>query len=95
MVDSPVPTLLYTILYLGIVCVGPRVMRDRKPFKLTSILVPYNLVMAVLNLYIAFEVRLLFFFKVVQMYFVFGQRILCSFLCLIFHQVLNGFDYYC
>ncbi|XP_054263695.1 elongation of very long chain fatty acids protein 4-like [Macrosteles quadrilineatus] len=55
MVDSPVPTLLYTFLYLSIVCVGPRLMRDRKPFKLKWILVPYNLSMAILNMYIAFE----------------------------------------
>ncbi|XP_046665857.1 elongation of very long chain fatty acids protein 4-like [Homalodisca vitripennis] len=55
MVDSPTPTLLYTALYLAIVGVGPRLMRDRKPFKLKWILLPYNIAMAVLNLYIAFE----------------------------------------
>lgn len=62
MVDSPVPTLLYTALYLGVVCIGPRLMRDRKPFKLTSILIPYNLAMAALNLYIAFEVNYSYYY---------------------------------
>ncbi|CAH1392972.1 unnamed protein product [Nezara viridula] len=55
MVDSPVPTVLYTILYLVIVGIGPRLMKDRKPFKLTWCLVPYNLAMSLLNLYIAIE----------------------------------------
>ncbi|XP_039294667.1 elongation of very long chain fatty acids protein 4 isoform X2 [Nilaparvata lugens] len=55
MVDSPMPTLLYTLLYLVIVCIGPRFMRNKKPMKLTWVLIPYNLSMAVLNLYIAIE----------------------------------------
>ncbi|GBP40592.1 Elongation of very long chain fatty acids protein 4 [Eumeta japonica] len=57
LVDSPMPTLVYTLLYLFIVWIGPKMMKDRKPFKLTWLLVPYNLTMAVLNAYIA--VRLL------------------------------------
>jgi len=57
MVDSPIPTFLYTILYLIIVFTGPKLMKHRKPFKLTWALVPYNLSMALLNLYIAVEVR--------------------------------------
>lgn len=56
MVDSPVPTIGYTILYLIIVYVGPRLMKKREPFRLTWALVPYNLAMALLNLYIAMEV---------------------------------------
>ncbi|KAI5702271.1 hypothetical protein M8J76_015967 [Diaphorina citri] len=55
MVDSPIPTLAYTLIYLSIVTIGPRLMRDRKPYKLTSILVPYNMLMCALNLYIAIE----------------------------------------
>ncbi|KAF4526383.1 hypothetical protein B566_EDAN016458 [Ephemera danica] len=58
LVDSPVPTLLYTVLYLAIVWAGPRIMRDRKPFHLTWALVPYNFAMAGLNLYIAVELLL-------------------------------------
>lgn len=58
-VDSPAPTLLYTLLYLAIVWVGPRVMKNRKPFKLTVVLIPYNLAMAFLNAYIAVQVNII------------------------------------
>ncbi|KAJ8984866.1 hypothetical protein NQ317_002705 [Molorchus minor] len=52
LVDSPVPTLLYTLLYLFIVWIGPKLMAHREPFKLTWLLIPYNLYMAALNAYI-------------------------------------------
>ncbi|CAB0018188.1 unnamed protein product [Nesidiocoris tenuis] len=55
LVDSPVPTLLYTVIYLAIVGIGPKVMEKRKPFQLNWILIPYNLAMSLLNLYIAIE----------------------------------------
>jgi hypothetical protein len=61
-VDSPKPTLLYTLLYLFIVWSGPKIMKQRKAFKLTWALVPYNLAMALLNAYIAIEVRYFFHF---------------------------------
>ena len=60
--DSPKPTLIYTILYLFIVWVGPKIMRRRKAFKLTWLLVPYNLAMACLNAYIAIQVNFLILF---------------------------------
>jgi elongation of very long chain fatty acids protein 4 len=50
------PTALYTVLYLAIVWAGPRLMKNRKPFRLTWALIPYNLAMAALNFYIASEV---------------------------------------
>lgn len=64
LVDTPWPTLLSTMVYLGIVWYGPRLMKDRKPFRLTWALIPYNLAMAALNAFIAFEVQpfLYFFF---------------------------------
>ena len=55
LVDSPVPTLVYTVIYLSIVWAGPRLMKKKNPFKLTWLLIPYNLAMAILNGYIAFE----------------------------------------
>ncbi|XP_057341390.1 elongation of very long chain fatty acids protein 4-like [Microplitis mediator] len=55
LVDSPVPTLFFTVIYLMIVWSGPKLMRKRKPFKLTWILVPYNFAMAALNAYIAIQ----------------------------------------
>ncbi|KAL6435984.1 hypothetical protein ACFW04_005661 [Cataglyphis niger] len=56
LVDSPQPTLIYTLLYLLIVWAGPKVMKKRKAFKLTWALVPYNLAMACLNAYIAIQI---------------------------------------
>lgn len=55
LVDSPVPTLVYTLIYLSIVWAGPKLMKKKNPLKLTWLLIPYNLAMAVLNGYIAFE----------------------------------------
>jgi len=60
MVDSPVPTITFTILYLIIVYIGPRLMKHRAPFRLTSVLIPYNLAMALLSLYIAVEVSMVY-----------------------------------
>ena len=56
MVDSPIPTLSYTLLYLGMVAIGPRLMKNRKPFRLKQVMLIYNLFMAALNAYIAEEV---------------------------------------
>jgi elongation of very long chain fatty acids protein 4 len=53
------PTMLYTVLYLAIVWAGPRLMKNREPFRLTWALIPYNLSMAALNFYIASEVSAL------------------------------------
>lgn len=58
LVDSPKPTLIYTMFYLLIVWAGPKVMKKRKAFKLTWALVPYNLAMACLNAYIAIQVNI-------------------------------------
>lgn len=56
MVDSPLPTIGYTILYLIMVALGPRLMKNRRPFTLKKTMIAYNLSMCVLNAYIAFEV---------------------------------------
>ncbi|CAG9769515.1 unnamed protein product [Ceutorhynchus assimilis] len=55
LVDSPIPTIIFTALYLFLVRIGPKYMEKREPFKLTMLLVPYNMAMAGLNFYIAFE----------------------------------------
>ncbi|KAK0088421.1 hypothetical protein PV325_012085 [Microctonus aethiopoides] len=52
LVDSPMPTLFYTILYLSVVWSGPKLMKNRKAFKLTWILIPYNFAMAILNAFL-------------------------------------------
>ena len=53
---SPVPTLVITLAYLVCVHYGSKWMVQRKPFSLRWILIPYNLSMCCLNLYIALEV---------------------------------------
>jgi len=52
---SPVPTLMFTLSYLLVVYYGRHWMKNRKPFSLRFILVPYNLSMCLLNFYIALE----------------------------------------
>lgn len=79
LVDSPLPTVIYTVMYLAIVWIGPKLMQkwvkmvlalkipylnftfnlftlqSRSPYKLTGLLVPYNLSMAILNGYICVQ----------------------------------------
>ncbi|KAL3279453.1 hypothetical protein HHI36_016964 [Cryptolaemus montrouzieri] len=55
LVDSPLPTLAYTAVYLFLVWIGPKYMKSRPPFKLKWLLIPYNLCMAALNAYIALQ----------------------------------------
>ena len=50
------PTILLSMAYLLMVAYGPKLMANRKPFQLTWLLIPYNLSMALLNLYIAVQV---------------------------------------
>ena len=69
---SPVPTLLIAMAYLTSIYYGRRFMAKRKPFSIRGILIPYNLAMALLNLYIGLEViklvglwmKLLLFYKI-------------------------------
>jgi elongation of very long chain fatty acids protein 4 len=53
---SPGPTLLIAMAYLTSIYYGRRFMAKRKPFSIRGILIPYNLAMALLNLYIGLEV---------------------------------------
>ncbi|XP_039295362.1 elongation of very long chain fatty acids protein 4, partial [Nilaparvata lugens] len=55
LVDSPLPTLLCVLFYLIAVRIGPVFMRNRRPMKLKWILIPYNLLMTLLNLYIVIQ----------------------------------------
>lgn len=54
-VDSPVPTLTLTCAYLVVVWIGPKLMINRKPFEVRPFLIAYNLALAMLNFYLAFE----------------------------------------
>jgi elongation of very long chain fatty acids protein 4 len=55
LMQSPLPTIALIIVYLTIVNIGPRLMKNRKPFDLKPILVVYNLFLVGLSAYIVFE----------------------------------------
>lgn len=58
LMDSPFPTLIMVITYLYIVTyLGPKVMANRKPFKLNNILVLYNAGQVVFSFVMLWEVR--------------------------------------
>lgn len=54
-VDSPTPTIIITLAYLIIVWIGPKLMRDRKPFDVKYLMIFYNFALVLLNLYISSE----------------------------------------
>ena len=57
LMDSPIPTFLIVLLYLyGVTILGPRVMANRKPFKLRGTLVAYNAFQVVFSLGMLYEV---------------------------------------
>lgn len=58
LMDSPVPTILIVLLYLYLVVIfGPRMMVNRKPYKLRVVLVVYNAFQVVFSLGMLYEVR--------------------------------------
>jgi len=59
LMDSPVPTVLIVLLYLYIVVIfGPRMMANRKPYKLRGVLLVYNAFQVVFSLGMLYEVRI-------------------------------------
>lgn len=57
LMDSPFPTLIMVITYLYIVTyLGPKVMANRKPFKLNNILVLYNAGQVIFSFVMLWEV---------------------------------------
>ncbi|XP_078508742.1 very long chain fatty acid elongase 4-like [Lissotriton helveticus] len=55
LVYSPVPVALIFSLYLLVVVFGPRMMQNREPLKLTSVLITYNFALVSLSVYMFFE----------------------------------------
>lgn len=55
--DSPLPTVALVVAYLYVVMfLGPRMMANRKPFKLNEILVIYNAIQVIFSLLMLWEV---------------------------------------
>ena len=61
LMQSPLPTLCISTLYLLFVWLGPKWMKDREPFQMRLVLILYNFGMVLLNLFIFREVGLLKF----------------------------------
>jgi len=56
LMSSPLPTLTMCLSYAFIVKVlGPRLMRDRKPFQLRKTLIVYNLLQVIFSTWIFYE----------------------------------------
>ncbi|XP_032817644.1 very long chain fatty acid elongase 5 [Petromyzon marinus] len=55
LLDSYLPTLVSTLVYLLVVAVGPKLMRERQPFSLKGLLVVYNALLTALSFYMFYE----------------------------------------
>uniref|UniRef100_A0A1B0C376 Elongation of very long chain fatty acids protein n=1 Tax=Glossina palpalis gambiensis TaxID=67801 RepID=A0A1B0C376_9MUSC len=59
MMSSPFPTLIVCVFYAYFVkVIGPRLMENRKPFRLQNTLVIYNAIQVVLSLWIFYEIAM-------------------------------------
>ncbi|XP_071452990.1 very long chain fatty acid elongase 7-like [Hetaerina americana] len=59
MMSSPLPTLLLCMTYVYFVkWLGPRIMRNRKPFDLRRVLVAYNILQVSYNAWLFYEARI-------------------------------------
>lgn len=55
--DSPLPTVALVVAYLYVVMfLGPRMMANKKPFKLNEILVIYNAIQVMFSVLMLWEV---------------------------------------
>lgn len=60
LMDSPFPTFAIVLLYLYCVTIlGPRIMVNRKPFRLRNVLVAYNAFQVVFSLGMMYEVHII------------------------------------
>lgn len=63
MMSSPLPTMVICLCYAYFSKVlGPRIMENKKPYKLRGILISYNLIQTLFSTWIFYEVRQHFFF---------------------------------
>lgn len=62
LMQSPIPTVALVLTYLYVILwLGPRLMANRKPFKLKEVLFVYNGAQVLLSLYMFYEVSLVRF----------------------------------
>lgn len=61
LMQSPIPMTAILLCYLFFVLyLGPRIMANRKPFKLQEPMIVYNFALVALSIFIVYEVRLCF-----------------------------------
>lgn len=57
LMSSPFPTLLICAGYIYFIkYLGPRLMRDRRPFELKGVIIFYNIIQLLLNIYLVYKV---------------------------------------
>lgn len=58
LMQSPIPMTAILLFYLFFVLyLGPRIMANRKPFKLQEAMIVYNFALVALSIFIVYEVR--------------------------------------
>ncbi|CAF1521084.1 unnamed protein product [Adineta ricciae] len=55
MMSSPLPAAIICLAYFIFVCMGPKLMANRQPFKIRELLVVYNFAMVALSGYLFYE----------------------------------------
>ncbi|XP_019870257.1 elongation of very long chain fatty acids protein AAEL008004 [Aethina tumida] len=56
LMQSPLPTITMVVTYLYVILIlGPRLMRDRKPYKLREVLIAYNGAQVLYSLFMLYE----------------------------------------
>ena len=56
LMKTPVPISIIFVLYVLLVFLGPRFMRNREPLQLKTFIVPYNFILILLSIYMFYEV---------------------------------------
>lgn len=56
LLDNYIPTFVCSVIYLLIVWLGPKYMKNKQPFSCRRILVVYNIGLTLLSLYMFYEV---------------------------------------
>lgn len=60
LMQSPVPTVMMVLTYLYVILfLGPKMMANRKPFKLREVLIVYNGAQVLYSLFMLYEVSIL------------------------------------